>query len=443
MIMKAHPVRLVSWLALAAMLFCHPAARAAVIGTNGPAQPLTVNRIESLPEDERTVWAEYLQRSARQREADQNAFRAELRLHGVRKATVPPESRSRDAMRSDRPDEWYSRPLQRRAAENIVTFQTPSGGWSKNLDLTSRPRPAGMFYAPNNSSRFLAAADFDVPLNGWSYVGTFDNDATTMPLRFLARVISASGTNDTVALRASFVRGMEYIFASQYPNGGWPQVWPLDGGYHDAVTYNDNAIVNILNLLYDVVARTNYFAFVSESVRSRAATAFSAGLQCVLRSQVVSGGIRTAWPQQCDPLTLAPASARNFEMESLASSESAGLLRFLMRLPEPDSSVTEAIHSAAAWFEKTAIRDKAFRATGPQGRFLVSAPGNGPIWARYYEIGSNRPLFGDRDKSIHDRVDEISQERRAGYAWYTDGPEGVLKDYSRWKQGGGKKAKSG
>jgi len=34
-----------------------------------------------------------------------------------------------------------------------------------------------------------------------------------------------------------------YLLAAQFPNGGWPQVWPLEGGYHDAITYNDNAVI--------------------------------------------------------------------------------------------------------------------------------------------------------------------------------------------------------
>ena len=54
------------------------------------------------------------------------------------------------------------------------------------------------------------------------------------------------------------------------------------------------------------------------------------------------------------------------------------------------------------------------------------------LWARYYEIGTDRPIFGERDKTIHDRVDEISMERRNGYAWFTDNPGSVLKKYQKW-----------
>jgi PelA/Pel-15E family pectate lyase len=129
---------------------------------------------------------------------------------------------------------------------------------------------------------------------------------------------------------------------------------------------------------------------------------------------------------------LQPTSARNYEMPSLCSGESAGIVAFLMQQPSPDSNTVAAVRAAVAWFEKTQIRDVEFRKVDKQGRLLVPARGKGPLWARYYEIGSDRPIFGERDKTIHDRVDEISMERRNGYAWFTGNPGGVLKKYQKW-----------
>ena len=56
----------------------------------------------------------------------------------------------------------------------------------------------------------------------------------------------------------------------------------------------------------------------------------------------------------------------------------------------------------------------------------------GPLWPRYSEIGTDRPLFGDRDLTIHDDVNEISAERRNGYGWFTDGPKRTLDHYTTW-----------
>jgi PelA/Pel-15E family pectate lyase len=65
--------------------------------------------------------------------------------------------------------------------------------------------------------------------------------------------------------------------------------------------------------------------------------------------------------------------------------------------------------------------------------------GAGPLWARFYSLGDpakggGKPIFGDRDKTIHDDVSEISLERRNGYAWYGDGPKRTLEEYADWQK---------
>jgi PelA/Pel-15E family pectate lyase len=105
-----------------------------------------------------------------------------------------------------------------------------------------------------------------------------------------------------------------------------------------------------------------------------------------------------------------------------------------MKLPNPGAEIVASVNAAAEWFKKTSIYGFAFKFTGLEGRQLIAAPGNGPIWARYYEIGSDRPIFGDRDKTIHDEVREISAERRKGYSWYGDAPKRALQHYERWRK---------
>jgi PelA/Pel-15E family pectate lyase len=78
--------------------------------------------------------------------------------------------------------------------------------------------------------------------------------------------------------------------------------------------------------------------------------------------------------------------------------------------------------------------DVSYKNAGQEGRKLVPTPGSGPTWARYYELGTDRPIFGDRDKTIHDTVNELSLERRNGYGWYRDTPKRVLDRYPAWNQ---------
>jgi PelA/Pel-15E family pectate lyase len=385
-----------------------------VIGTNPAARPLTPELIATLPAKEQPAWNQYLARSKQQRAADESFLATELKAAGLTEVLVPPKGR---AVSLRQPEAWYRGDDARRIAGLVVSFQTPAGGWNKNTNMAEHARRPGERFGLEEG-----------------YVGTFDNDATITELRFLAKVISGATEEQSAAWRTAFTRGVEYVFAAQYPNGGWPQVWPLSGGYHDAITYNDNALSNILNFLRAVSIGNHEYAFVPAPTRMQAAGGCRRGSDCLLATQIVMNGRRTVWGQQYDMLTLQPTSARNYEMPSQAAGESAGVMLFLMQLPDPGPEIVGAVHDAAAWFRKNEIRDRAFKSTGDDGRELMASPGSEPIWARYYEIGTDRPIFGDRDKTIHDTVGEISKERRNGYAWYGNSAGAALEQYARWSK---------
>ena len=139
-------------------------------------------------------------------------------------------------------------------------------------------------------------------------------------------------------------------------------------------------------------------------------------------------------------MTLAPAPARKFEVISLSGGESVGIVRFLMSIEQPSAVVVNAIESAVAWFEQSRLRgikwiEKA-DASQPNGidRVVVKDPGSS-TWARFYEIGSNRPIFVGRDGVVKYSVAEIEHERRTGYNWYVEEPVKLLKkDYPAWRE---------
>ena len=124
-------------------------------------------------------------------------------------------------------------------------------------------------------------------------------------------------------------------------------------------------------------------------------------------------------------------AGRNYEPAAQCGSESAALTVFLMGLPRPAPAVVDAVYAAMAWYRRTAIYGKAYE-RGAGGRHLVSVAGARPIWARFYQIGTDQPIFGDRDKTIHDNVDELSAERRNGYSWYNSSPQEALNRFAVW-----------
>ena len=420
--------------AAVASLLATASLHAAIIGTNIPAQGITAETIAALPNAQQRVWKQYLERSNRQMRADQDFLKKEMKLAGVKEAVVPPSDNSTRSLPLTREASWYGTSNAQFLADNIVSFQTPAGGWSKNLNFASGLRARGEHFAPNNLSRFGNSTDFDQPADvNWDYVGTFDNDATTTQMRFLARSAMLGSSEQAKRWRESFLRGMEYVVAAQFPNGGWPHVWPLQGGYHDAVTYNDGAMLHVMELLRDIGEGRNEFDFVPAKTRRLANTCLERGIQCTLAAQIRAQGQRTVWGQQHNALTLTPAAGRNYEMPAQVSPESASVMEFLMTLPKPNAAIIAAVDAAAAWFKKTAIYGMAVRMSPAEGRVLESAPGAGPLWPRYAEIGTDRPLFGDRDKTIHDKMSEISLERRRGYSWYNSAPQAALERYATWR----------
>jgi PelA/Pel-15E family pectate lyase len=438
--------------------------QAAVIGMNVPVKPLTAERIRAeVPKAEQAAWLGYLQRSAEQMAADKAALAKEREGLGEVPG-LPKQGSNGRAMKLHEAPAYYKTDEARRVGEIVLSFQTPAGGWSKNL-LMDGPRLKGQSYVTGNLAPASAEgeegkpADFDKPKDpGWHYVGTLDNDATNTELHFLVELSAAWPGHEGDVFRAGFLRGVEYLLHAQYPNGGWPQVWPLEGGYHDAVTFNDDAEVESAETLTRVAEgkaiESEDYSFVPETVRARAKAAVAKALDCVLKAQVRvaaapptsqkrdmghpdSRGVLTVWAQQYDPLTLEPSSARNYEVPALSSGESASAMAYLMSLPKPSAAVMRAVEAADAWFEANKIMGYAFvggRGT-PGGRHLEKQDGAGPIWARYYSLNTGKPIFGDRDKTIHDDVAEISLERRNGYAWYSGGEAKVLEGYAGWVKG--------
>lgn len=428
--------RLAALLALAlASSVLVSSALAAQIGVIPPAEPLTAERVAALPAADRAAWAGYLARSDAARAADRAALAAERK--GLSTWPTPPASRGDGAasMPLDKPADWYGSEAALLIARNVLSFQTPAGGWGKNQPRDAAPRQPGQsFVADNSPKKPPPADDFDLPHDAqWSYVGTIDNDATITEIRFLAKVAAALPGGAGNAYRQGAERGVRYLLAAQFPNGGWPQVWPLQGGYHDAITMNDNAVTDVAELMGAVARGEAGFGVLPAALKAEAAAAEKRAVQLLLATQIRIDGKPTLWAQQHDALTLAPASARNYEPPALSSSESAHALGYLMSLPQPSPAVVDAVRSGIAMLRTLAVRDRAWvKVDAAQGRFLVVQPGAGPLWARFYDVKTLKPVFGDRDKSLHDDVNEISLERRNGYNWWGTAPVKALAAYDAW-----------
>jgi PelA/Pel-15E family pectate lyase len=322
--------------------------------------------------------------------------------------TAATHAAERAAAYLGKPEAWFQSDEGKEIIKNIIAWQTPEGSWPKNTATTIPPKSA-----PQK--------------------GTFDNGATIDELRLLARSLSA--TKDS-ASKEAFLKGLDLILRAQYPNGGWPQTYPPGNSYARHITFNDGSMVRLMNFVRDVATKSD-FSFVDSERRDRCSSAFERGVQCIVKSQIRVNGALTAWCAQHDENTFEPRSARTYELVSLSGAESAGILNLLMSIEKPSpeviAAVDAAVDAAVAWFDSVQL--KGIRETRVDGdKRIVPDPDAPPLWARFYEIGSNRPIFVGRDGVKKYDISEIESERRNGYAWYGRWGQALPKRHAAWKK---------
>ncbi|RYU77238.1 pectate lyase [Hymenobacter persicinus] len=312
-------------------------------------------------------------------------------------------------------------------AERMLVYQRSVGGWPKAVGNEKVKYDHALSAALVKQTR----ADAGHP------DATIDNDATTREIRYLAKAYATTGNP---AYKAAAEKGIEYLLRMQYANGGFPQYYPDRSLYRHQITYNDNAMIRALLVLRDVAQRKGDLAAVDAALVLRAQKAVDLGVSCILKTQYVQRGTLTVWCAQHDEKTLLPAKARAFELASLSGAESVGIVEFLMGIENPSAEVRKAITSAVAWFEAVKIPNVAVKeivdSSQPTGRDRIVVPQPGStLWARFYDLNTNQPIYVGRDSQPHAALADIENERRAGYVYVSTWPEKLLtKEYPKWKQ---------
>lgn len=267
-------------------------------------------------------------------------------------------------------------------ADNIVQFQNADGGWPKNMDWL---------------------ADFDVDsmkntLSDHNTKSTFDNDNTHPQIDFLAKMYTRTGK---AGYKKSAEKGLRYILDTQHKSGGW-RGWDVDG-----ITYNDNVMVGIMQVLLDIKQGKSYYRWVHPSMHEELIQALDRALNVTLRCQITGNGQKKGWCQQHDHETLKPVQGRSYELPSVASRETVGIVHFLMRIENPDERVIAAIENAVSWLEISGLENIRIDTiqispdTYPGqnldiDRVAVTDSTAKTIWARFYEIDDNTPIFCTR-----------------------------------------------
>tara|TARA_R110002050_G_scaffold273113_1_gene417066 strand:- start:60779 stop:61972 length:1194 start_codon:yes stop_codon:yes gene_type:complete len=321
----------------------------------------------------------------------------------------------------------YAESEYEKIADNIILFQRDNGGWPKNYDMRA-------ILTPQQIDKIFKTKHI--------LETTFDN-ATTFPhIYYLAQVFTATKNEK---YKEAFLKGIHFIFKAQYSNGGWPQYYPLKNNYSRYITFNDENYIGIMNLLKKIIDGDQNLKFVDKKLKKKVMSSYQKGLDCILKMQIVNQGKLTVWCQQHNEIDLSPAWARAFEPPSICNKESVSVVLFLMKINHPNDKIIQSIQGAVKWFEDSKIyntRIETFKIDPVESKFktinydrkVVIDSTAAPIWTRYYELDTAKPLFSDRNSKYLYTMAEVSQERRNGYAWYTYEPQIVLDKYSEWQK---------
>ena len=253
------------------------------------------------------------------------------------------------------------------AAEATVCAQGVEGGWVEAAVLPDNCSAVSPPVEP------MTTNDRDV----------LDEGAPARAITFLLD-LKGSDSVQTERFRLSARAGLDFLVNAQNRDGGWPFKL-TDWTYYRYSTLNDGVTTEAIRALVE-----GFETFGDPRYRDAALK----GVQFLLNVQAENG----AWAQQYDAAGK-PGKARAFEPVAYASLESAHAMLTIADFYALTESETLKLSLLAArdWL--------AARRLGDTG------------WARFYEIGTDRPVFGDRDGSVHYSIDRISEERAAGYAW--------------------------
>ena len=221
---------------------------------------------------------------------------------------------------------------------------------------------------------------------------TFDDNSTQSATRFL---MALDKHVDDPVLDAAILRALNVYLRAQYRTGKWDGAWAqrypihvdkkrqkakrekakkkrktgyIGLAYSHLPTFNDGTMRDCIRAMcgaWRQYGKAEYLASVKRA------------LEFILRSQLPDP--QAAWAQQYDE-DLKPAWARRMEPSSVTGAESAGVVTVLldMYVEFGDERYLKSAGRAVDWYKRSKI------GVGKRGR---------PRWARFYEIGTNKPLY--------------------------------------------------
>ena len=287
----------------------------------------------------------------------------------------------------------------------IMQGQLPCGGWNYMFDL--EPEDSLKTWYDTVGRQAWRLEEFQ------HYYGnaTFDDEATKHCAEFLLRIYLEKH-DETFLMPLN--RAIQFFLDSQYPNGGWPQRYPImadhpmkgQADYTPFVTLNDNVMVENIDFLLQC-----YTSLGREQLKQPILKAMH--LLRDLQQQPPHAG----WADQYTPDDLKPAHARTYEPRSINTGTTINMIQKMLQYHSltGDKTFLNGIPNAIRFLENQHlsefIMDKVRHYPLQEGEIMMP---------RFVDPDNGRPLYVHRKGSNVVNGD-----------YYTDeNPEGTIAHYS-------------
>lgn len=279
----------------------------------------------------------------------------------------------------------------REAAEALVHGQLESGGWTQAIDFDPKGTKLAQYRNGQGRGR---------------NVTSLDDGITQSALRFLMHADRALEFKHA-GIHGAIEIARTALLAAQHPCGGFPQGWtgpapkytPVKASFPEYDWRTEGRIKNYWDMptlnddLVGYVARTLGDAWeIYQHAPSRQAL-IRLGEFLVLAQMPEP---QPGWAQQYD-FQMRPIWARKFEPPAVAGRETQDAIETLLKIHQltGDAKFLEPIPRAIAWLKRSRLAD---------GRL-----------SRYYELGSNKPLYMNADYRLTHSDADVPQH----YGWKT------------------------
>ncbi len=233
-------------------------------------------------------------------------------------------------------------------ANALVRVQLPCGGWNYCFDMAGEGALKD-WYAAMRQYKWPAQEFMHYYGNA-----TFDDQASAKACEFILRMYLEK--NDP-RYKQSLDKAIDFVLAAQYPNGGWPQRFPLSyehpymgfPDYSSFITLNDGAMQSIIEFLINCYDALGDQRLIDPIYR---------GMHCVRSMQYASPN--AGWGLQYTVTDLKLATARPFEPAALAASGTQSGIEMMMKFYTltGDKRFLEGIPAALTYLESIEVDDE-------------------------------------------------------------------------------------